>query len=266
MKTWAWLLAVVVAGAVLAGCSGAPGSTSNPFLTLSETFGISSGGEDTIDDSAQGAGVLIPFRLELNVTLTNTHPDADLDTAFVAWVEIGSVRTAEQEDALFRSGYVQLKEEVRLGTAFTLPVGTYVYNGPGVAGMTPVRLGATEDSAISPSVQISLVTPDVFLVFSQPPVSCESAAFVFTRDGDPLTAEPVADPDAPFGGATSTGGVKTLAQIDVYQCAPLRPGLFLRVGGLTDNLNEYLEGGTITFAFNPTPDAAGNFAIVTIGQ
>jgi hypothetical protein len=250
----------------LGGCSSAASDTANPYLTLSETFGIASGTEDDVDDSAQGTGVQVPFRLDLEVTLTNAHPDADVDTSFVAWVEIGNVRTTEQEDALFRSGYVQLATEVKLGNAFVLPVGTYVYNGPGVAGLTPVRLGSTENSAISPTQQITLVTPDVFLLYAQPPVSCESAAFVYTRDGEPLTSEPVADPDAPFGGATSSGGVKTLAQVSAYQCAPLRPGLFLRVGGLTDQTNEYLEGGTIEFVFNQQPDDDGNFAIVTIDQ
>jgi hypothetical protein len=66
------------------------------------------------------------------------------------------------------------------------------------------------------------------------------------------------------GAVTSVGGHKTLAQIDVYQCEPLRPGLFLRIGGGTKAANEYFEGENVLFEFNEGADANGNFANVTI--
>jgi hypothetical protein len=257
-------LGVLLGGLVVTGCTGTVAGQQNPYLTLSETFGITSSTAAQEINAAGGSAVAGLFRLPLTVTIANNHSFADVDTAFIAWVEAGNVRTTEQEDALFHGGYIQLADEVRVGTAFVLPVGTFVYGGEGVGGATTVRLGSPGSSALPNTLTVSLITPDGFLLFSQPPTSCESAAFAFTRDGEPLTAVPVADAESPFGGANRTGGIKTLAQVNLYQCSPLRPGLFLRVGGITDVGNEYLEGATIRFDLNETPDDNGDFAIVTI--
>jgi hypothetical protein len=88
---------------------------------------------------------------------------------------------------------------------------------------------------------------------------------MYTRQGEPLTATPVDGPTAPYGGATLTGGLKTLAQVDVYQCDPLRPGLFIKLGGGARQPDEYFEGEDVTFDFFDVPDADGKFAHVTIG-
>ena len=103
-------------------------------------------------------------------------------------------------------------------------------------------------------------------MFGQPPVSCESVAFAFTRDDDPLTSVPIAGSIGPYGGSNLTGGFKTLAQVDVYDCDPLHPGLFIKLGGGAREVNEFFEGDNVTFDFNPVSDADGNFAIVTIGS
>lgn len=263
MKLHLVMLSVVLAVLLVGGCPVDSGGEQNPFVTLAETFGISAGDEDT-DDAAGGIVPEGVFRLPLTVTFTNNHSYAGVNASFVAWVELGSIRSSEQEDALLRGGYVQLTDEVRLGTVFTLPVGTFVYNGPGVAGASPISLGAVGAPQLPPTLQVSLITPDAFLVFSQPPVSCDTVAFTFTRDGEPLTAIPVGDADAPFGGATRNGGLKTLAQVDVYECSPLRPGLFLRVGAQTSAGNEYPENGDVLFEFNEEPNDEGDFGIVTI--
>jgi hypothetical protein len=62
------------------------------------------------------------------------------------------------------------------------------------------------------------------------------------------------------------GGFKTLAQVSLYQCNPLQPGLFLHRSGGQDQPNEYYEGQNVTFDFFAAPDANGDCAIVTIGS
>ncbi|MFH1746283.1 MAG: hypothetical protein ABIG44_04490 [Planctomycetota bacterium] len=249
--------------------------TVNPFLTLTETFGIPSGtATDEGDGIGQGTAAAAEFRRDITVTFRNNHTGAELECSFVAWVGASSIRSAEQQDALFADGYVQLRRELRLGNAFTLPVGTFVYDGEGTAGATAIRLepaqaggGGDAGQGVVPTTEsITMITPDVVLAFVQPPVSCESVAFVYTRDGEPLTAVPVGGAVGPYSGSTGQGGFKTLAQVDVYQCEPLRPGLFIKLGGGAREPNEYFEGENITFDFNQFPDADGNFANVTVGE
>jgi hypothetical protein len=212
------------------------------------------------------------FRQKLTLTLVNTHPGAILDTCFIAWVAVSSIRSADQQDALLRNGYVQLTQALDIGTAYALPVGTFVFNGPGTAGATPVRLMAGQAlegegegeaeatvAATPTTAAFELVTPDTILVFSQPPVSCDSVAFTFS---DPVTGEVLSGPST-LGGLRY-GGYKTLAQVDVYECSPLRPGLFFSGSGAL-RPNEFREGDPITITFQAAPTGAGAFAVVTIG-
>lgn len=257
---------------VSAGClTTTTSSERSAFETFTEQFGDfdfttddqdTTGGQPTLADAT--------FRSALGLTFSNNAPAADLETSFVAWVNASSISNASQEDTLLNSGYVQLTTEARLGSAFVLPVGTFVFNGAGMAGATRVRLGAAGAGAaegeVTPSTRTyNLVTPDVILVFKDPPVSCESPAFVFTQDGRPIDSVPV---DGTLGdvfeGTTGLGGIKTLAQVDVYQCEPLRPGLFFRGGGGVPADNEYREGANITFSFFLTPNADGLAANVTV--
>jgi hypothetical protein len=242
----------------------------NPFLGYTEEYGVAGQTQTNTGGTAGGVAAESAFRRDSVVTFSNNQPSADVNFSFVAWVNVSSIRSADQQDALLRDGYSQLTREVRLGTAIVLPVGTFVFDGGGTAGATNFVIGhaqaATGQTAAAPAVQaITLNSPDALLVFVQPPVSCESVAFFFSRDGAPLTAVPVGDPSAPFGGATGTGGFKTLAQVDVYECDPLRPGLFFSQGGARQP-NEYFEGEDVTFNFLETPTAAGSFCTVTIGQ
>lgn len=244
------------------GCAPITVNERNAFATFSEVFGIPGAGQGAEQGLAGGVSATTEFRRRMLVTLTNNHPDADLNTSLVAWVNLGSIRDADQQDALLRDGYVALAREIRLGTTFTLPAGTFVFNGPGVAGASSVTLGATQTNTRLPSSEtFDFLTPDVVLVFSQPPVSCESVAFSFTRDG-----EVVFDDDG-FITLRTFGevGFKTLAQVDVYDCQPLRPGLFLKTGGGTKQTNEYFEGENVTIVFNEVADADGHHANVTIG-
>lgn len=259
------ILCVMVCGSLLlpvAGCPTTSAGQRNPFVTLAEEFGAPVSGEPQQPGQGggdQNAGEF--FRRDMTVTFANTHVDAELATSMVAWVNVGSIRTADQQDALLRDGYVQLTRETRLGNAFTLPPGTFVYNGAGFAGATLVHLGPTQAATTLAAMrEIELITPDVILVFTQPPVSCENVAFSFLRDG-----EVVFDDDGLITRRTfAEGGFKTLAQVDAYQCFPLRPGLFLKTGGGSREANEYFEGENVTITFNETPDADGNFANVVI--
>ncbi len=240
----------------------------NPYLTLSEFFGVPIE-RDTGESAAGGLATEATFRRQLTVTFNNNNPNAEVDTSFVAWVNVSSIRSAQQQDALLDDGYVQLGEAIMLGTAITLPVGTYVYDQGGTAGALAVLLGlsqAAEDQVILATMSRTLITPDAMLVFAQVPVSCDSVAFIFTDEGDPLTAVPAADRVAPFSGATGQGGFKTMAQVSAYQCDPFRPGLYFRQGGGTPEPNEYVEGDDVTFDFNPMPDDDGNFCVVTVGD
>ncbi|MEW6251538.1 MAG: hypothetical protein AB1716_12895 [Planctomycetota bacterium] len=268
MRFVALLLLVALVGAA----GGCPGEASqNPFVTYTEEYGITGQQADQESDSSSGAKVDAPFRRSMQVTLTNHHPDAELNTTFVAWVRLNSIRSAEQVDALLRDGYTQLDREVQLGTAYTLPIGTFVYGGAGAAGGTAIFLqpAATDpDDENAPAVPstrtLTLITPDVLLVYSQPPVSCESVAFYYSSDGLPLTGIPVQSGISIYAGSTGTGGFKTLAQVNVYDCTPLQPGLFFSSGGAREE-NEYLEGEEVAFDFYAFPNASGDFGIVTIG-
>ncbi len=246
---------VVLLG-LLAACGTPTAGIINPYLTLANTFGVTPTG---VDRETEAGGSVTPaggaFRRNVRLLMQNIHSAAQVETFWIAWVEAGSVRSPEQQDDLLRAGYTRLTAPVAIGSVFTLPVGTYVYNGPGLAGATPVRLGIPGARVGSPTYEISLLTPDALLVFSQPPVSCDSVAWRLLDSRGNVLPGPVSGP----------GGFKTLAQVDVYQCEPLRPGLFLRVGGGRPAPNEYLEGDTILFIFSEGADAVGNFAFVRIG-
>jgi len=230
----------------------------NPFQAYLDEYGIAGQQETTTDGAATGVAVEEVFRKDITLSLVNAHATAVLDTSFMAWVEVSSIRSAEQQDALLRGGYVQLTREVRVGSVFTLPVGTFVFDGPGTAGATPVELAPTGEgeNVVPTSVSYELITPDVVLVFSQPPVSCDSVAFTYS---DPMTGEILS------GASTATGGYKTLAQVDKYTCTPFRPGVFLSTTGGALGVNEYVEGDSITFTFGAGA-VNGAFAIITIGD
>ena len=267
------LLLLGCAALGLGGCPlGATFDERNAFLTFTDTFGASATRPDGQGGAGAGGGTVpleATFRKTMMVVLANLHPTAELQTSFAAWVLPSSIRSADQQDELLRGGYVQLAEELRLGRAFTLPPGTFVFNGPGTAGATPVTLPPTgaEDNTVDPALAttmvLELITPDVILVFYQPPDSCESVAFFFAVDGQPLDSEPLG-PSGLFSGPSSPfSGLKTLAQVDAYQCRPFQPGLFLRIGGGQPAANEFNEGDTVLFEFSPVPDGNGFFATVT---
>ncbi len=260
-----WRLTIL--GVFLTGLGGCPqASQRNPYLTFVESFGIESSLTPGTGGGGQGVGADVIFRRPMTLQFQNRHSYAVLETSFIAWVELGSVRSADQQDALLASNYVQLSRALDLGSAYRLPVGTFVYNGPGTAGATPVRLGPaggavaddddtqTGDEGVTPTTAtFELLTPDAILVFSQPPVSCDSEAFRYSEDGVVLP------------GPTSTvGGHKTLAQIDVYQCDPFTPGVFLQTASGDIDENEYLEGNTVTFTFFQGLLQDGSFASVSV--
>ncbi|MCA9242757.1 MAG: hypothetical protein KDA32_02290 [Phycisphaerales bacterium] len=264
-------MSLAIAG--LTGCLTSATSTStSAFATFTELFGDFDFG-DVNTDTTGGRPTLADatFRSMVSLTFANAAADADMETSLVAWVNGNSITSAAQEDTLINNGYVQLTTETRLGTALVLPIGTFVYGGPGVAGSTRVRLGAGtagegDGAAVEPSTRtFQLITPDGILVFEDPPVSCESAAFVFKQDGRPLESEAIPQGLGDvFEGATGAGGIKTLAQVDAYECDPLRPGLFFRSGGGTLATNEYREGAAITITFFLEPGPNGAAAVVTI--
>jgi len=268
MKDYGWAVSLLLIP--LGGCVTGTGQI-NPYLTLTEEFGLGqvTRPEEAVRPGAQGLLLQPEFRRRMTITFQNNNPDAELNVSLAAWVMPGSLRSAQQQDALIADGYEQLARAEPLGTTLTLPVGTFVYDGGGTAGATVIRLPAArigEGNTLSPTSRVfDLITPDGILAFAQPPVSCDSVAFYYTRDGEPLTAVLVGGhPENPYGGATRSGGFKTFAQVDVYQCEPLRPGVFLRVSGARQT-NEYLEGENAAFEFNRDPDANGKFCIVTIG-
>lgn len=253
-----------------AGCPQAtPANSRNPFLTATEALGASLSG-DAGDAASGGSSTVdsVAFRQNMTLTIANNHPEFELNVQFAAWVNASSIRDADQQDALIRDGYVQLNEQVNIGTAFSLPPGTFVYNGPGTAGATFVRLqetGSTDD-ALNPTAattrSFDLITPDAVLLFLEPPESCDSVAFRYTLDG--------VEPDVPYitagtiSGATAGGPRKTLAQVQRYECSPLRPGFYLSSSGTTAD-NEFRDGDDIRVDFSPVADAAGDFAFVAIG-
>ncbi len=263
MNSHTRMLAGVIIGALaLCGCLQTAGER-NPFLTLTETLGIAPVSDNDNDNSSGGGqGATDTFRRTSTVTFAN-NSTFDLNVSFAAWVNPSSLRSAEQQDALLANGYVQITREVRIGSVFALPPGTFVFNGPGVAGATALRVAP--GAAGAPTTRsFTLITPDVLLAFTQPPTSCDSVAFYFTVDDDPIAS---ANPDQGlFGGATAGGGQKTLAQVDAYQCEPLRPGLFIKLGGGAKLPNEYFEGESVRFDFFDQPNANGDAAVVTIAS
>jgi hypothetical protein len=241
-------------------------------LTYTEEYGVAgSSAQRSSSGTASGTGTETTFRRSLTLKLRNNNPSAELNTSLMCWVSVSSVRSAEQQDALLRDGYVQLAQELRIGSVFALPVGTYVYAGHGAGGSQTIFLGpaqgGTGSTTSSPTVSsVSLTTPDAILVFTQPPVSCDSVAFYYTQNGAPLPSSSAGGGGtAPFAGSNTTGGYKTLAQVDVYKCSPLNPGVFLSQGGSGRQRNEYIEGENVTFDFMPQADASGNFCIVRFG-
>lgn len=257
-----WILAVIsVVGLGLTGC---PSDQINPFQTVTEQFGSQSSRDgDGSSGGGGGSDAGATFRRAMTVTINNNNPDADLELSVLAWVDVSSIRSADQQDFLIAAGYEQITREVRVGGAYTLPPGTFVLQGEGAGGAIGVFLRRTSANG-PPSASFQIITPDVILLYLEPPESCESVAFEYTSDGFQFDAVPVPGSGGElFEGSTGGAGRKTLAQIDVYECDPLRPGLFLKVGGGARAANEYFEGETLIADFNPTPDADGNFGIIT---
>ncbi|MCG3125704.1 MAG: hypothetical protein CHACPFDD_00530 [Phycisphaerae bacterium] len=266
MRLTSMLAALCVLGAT-ASCTTTFTTERNPFLTFTEGFTASSDDDTGSNGSGSRRPVIGGFRREMALLFANNHPDYELNFTFAAWVNVGSIRSADQQDVLLSNGYVQLLEETRIGTAFTLPPGTFVFNGTGVAGATTVRLGPTARSTPLPTTTtFELLTPDAILVFTQPPTACDSVAFYYTQDGQLVYSPPLSGGLGFTEGATGAGGQKTLAQIDGYQCDPFMPGFFLKLGGGGRRGNEYFEGEDLGIVFNPTPNASGDFAEVTIGE
>ena len=261
-RSRAVLVLAALACASLSGCIGQSADTRNPFVTATEQFGNVSSGADGADGGGSGVAVEGQFRSSMTLTLANNHPFAELNTSFIAWVSPSSIGGQEDEDDLLRGGYVMLDAQIQVGSSLLLVPGTFVYNGPGVGGATAVRLDParaeigddgsfTLDPSLAVTEEFGLITPDGILVYSQPPVSCENVAFFYTVDGDPLTSGYISTVGSVFAGPENAGGLKTLAQVDAYQCDPFKPGLFLRVGGGSRNDNEYFEGEDIRFDFYP---------------
>src|SRR5262249_33589365 len=152
--------------------------------------------------------------------------------------------------------------------------GTFIRNGSGVAGAQRILIPAGEsreifnDRALAPedvqtnddgTLQVGIVTPDVILAFLSPPNSCDDIGFEFVRNGRPIGETGVPNSDGLiFGGSGTSGGAKTLAQYNVYQCAAVddqghqtfKPGLYFHLGGGVGSANEFLEGENVLFEFN----------------
>ncbi len=273
MRHWRPLLVMCVLLGTLGGC---PQLTvqRNPYLAFTEEF-VGGSQQEVAQSGPAGVGSAAAgsFRQSLALSFRNAHNAASLETSFAAWIEIGSVSTSSQQNALLDGGYIQLTEEVRLGSAYTLPAGTFVYGGAGTAGTTKVTLpvaqgaddatqdgaqgGGTSTTTVTPtSISFDLITPDRILVYSQPPVSCDSVAFTYH---DLVTGEILEGP------STGAGGYKTLAQVDAYDCYPFEPGLLFNIEGGQADANRFREGQAVTITFSRFP-SAGAFALVTIGE
>lgn len=253
-------IGLAAAAFLIAGCPAA-NQGPNAFLTLAEEFGAESSlGSDDDGTGTGGGGIAaeIPFRQTMSVTLANNATTADLEVSMAAWVLPSSLRIQSQQDALLEDGYVEINAELRLGT-FTLPPGTYVRDGGGFAGAERFLITAAVDAPVTETR--SLVTPDVLLIYNEAPRNCESVAFQFLVDGEPVVENLIRN--ATTTGATNTGGKKTLAQIDAYQCSPFKPGLYFKSGGGARQSNEFFEGQNVTFNFDRTAQN-GIAAIVDI--
>ncbi len=273
MRKLMMIWVVAAAGALAMG--GCPGAGPNAFQTFTEVFGTTLGDDDDGSGSGGGAddGDAESFRRVMSLTVANVHPFAELNVSMMAWVLPSSLRTADQQDALLRNGYVQLSRETAVGEAFRLPAGTFVYNGPGTAGSTPILLEPTRvqqddgtgvvDPTQATTRVFNIIAPDAILLFQQPPVSCESVAFSFTIEGDPLSSE-FAGLNIFAGPESEFSGLKSLNYVEGYQCFPLRPGYFLRQGGGQLEPNEFRENQDLRVDFSPIPSAEGYFATVTL--
>jgi hypothetical protein len=261
-----WLSLCPIVALLSGGC---PQDQRNPFLTVSEEFGASSSGSDGTGGSGGGGSAATgAFRRSMTLTLENTNPDAELNVSVAAWVNTGSIRSAEQQDSLIANGYVQLTSTVHIGTVYTLPPGTFVLNGPSQAGATMHTLARAPAAGQTTELAIPLMTPDVLLLFLMPPTSCDTPAFTFTVEGFPVDTDPPVVDGVMQGidgiaGSYNDYGVKTLAQFNAYQCSPLKPGLFLKVGGGAQAPNEFFEGDNVRSTFFLFPDADGNTALIT---
>ncbi len=268
-----WIgLAIATSLSIL--CGGCPlvsdGDTVNPFLTIAEQRLVESSSDTTSQTSSggtSGTAATALFRQNLTLTFANNNANADLNFNYIMWVNPSSIRSAGQQDALYEAGYVRLTSELPIGSAFTLAPGTFVHDDEGHAWFTRVSLraagGEDADNVTANEASIETITPDAILFFLDPPESCDSVAFEYLDEGDVITGDPLGGSLGIFGGATTTGGFKTLAQVDVYQCDPFKPGLFLRTAGGNRESNEYVEGESVRVDFNPGPTAAGAFATVT---
>lgn len=277
---------------LLGGCPGqtvVDGASRNAFQSLAENFGST-----RLSDEDRGGGVITDadtiFRQPLTLDLANFEWQGDLEVQFIAWIDPSSIRSREQEDILIRGGYTELAQTLQIGSVYTLPPGTFVYNAvprgqtvsftpngihrlfipralalvdvggegggeaggegedaSGIRGRPQARLEF--DQLEANRLEFSLITPDVVLLFYDPPVSCESVAFRFLDSGGPV--QPDDNTGLTFAGATLGGflaSFKTLQQVQGYSCAPFRPGFFFRRGGGVSS-NEFLEGQTITVSF-----------------
>lgn len=243
---------MVLGTSLVAGCLDSSTGRS-AFQTYAELFGATSsssdGGSGGGGGGGGGAAGEAKFRQNSVLTIANGSPEFELNIRVAAWVLPSSLTTAEQQDALINGGYVQLTRETALGTAFSLPPGTFVFNGGGVAGAKSLRLRPST-GGVQTTETIELVTPDAVLFFMEPPTSCETVGFTFTNEGFPLDAQAISRegataPFAGYTGATDDLGIKHMALIDVYQCNPFRPGVFLKTGGGGRGANEYFEGEDI---------------------
>src|SRR5262245_15956230 len=107
------------------------------FAQYAEQFGAPAGVTETDDNHGSGTSASSnerQFRRSMTVTIANNDPDVELNIGMAAWVNTGSIRSANQQDALIDAGFVQLTREARIGDVFTLPPGTFVFNGAGNAG------------------------------------------------------------------------------------------------------------------------------------
>lgn len=252
MGKWSAVTAVA-ATIVCAGCTGS--AVTNPFLTAAEAFGNAS---NSTGNSGSGSGggstsTTARFRDTMTLTLANAANDAnaELNTTLLAWVNASSVRSGDQQEALLNGEFVRLTSDLKVGSALTLPVGTWVYSAGRAAGTYTVKIAAGGSDAID------LITPDGVLLYSQPPDSCDSVAFYFTVNG--FLLDQIPGPEGTTGvflNATTSAPRKTLAQVDAYECTPrFRPGLYLRQLGSvvdpslpTNNLFNEADPITVTFS------------------
>ena len=242
----------------------------NAFLTLAEEFGAESSPTaiteptDTTGGSAgSGTSADAFFRQEMSLTLQNNDTTADLNVSLAAWILPSSLISTAQEDLLINAGFVPTTRLTAIGT-LEIPVGAFVRNGGGFAG--------TENLSIAPmqAEQFTIVTPDVLLIYNDLPRSCESVAFEYQIGGEPVPSRLIVPGDSIGGetnnsslGATNSGGRKTLAQIDAYQCTPFMPGLYFRPGGGARSNNEFFEGQGVRVDFNLNVQDNGQAAFVT---